>query len=177
MFMVFSFKFMFISNNITYASSCVFFFSFLLIFQRRDIFQDLAPLLWHSFGTIAALLQVFFFSGTCSSIFRGSWFIVSMYSFSTGSYIQEITSVYSLLTPPKMTSDQSNRVCNALALLQVHYISCCLSLCFGRMTCSVWKTLISIDSTTLLLFSTSSVLLLILKRECCSLTVQSYARK
>ncbi|KAF8118156.1 hypothetical protein N665_0006s0149 [Sinapis alba] len=55
--------------------------------KRRDIFQDLAPLLWHSFGTIAALLQ-------------------------------EITSVYSLLTPPKMTSDQSNRVCNALALLQ-----------------------------------------------------------
>lgn len=28
------------------------------IFQKREIFQDLAPLLWHSFGTIAALLQV-----------------------------------------------------------------------------------------------------------------------
>jgi len=27
-------------------------------FQKREIFQDLAPLLWHSFGTIAALLQV-----------------------------------------------------------------------------------------------------------------------
>ena len=26
--------------------------------QKREIFQDLAPLLWHSFGTIAALLQV-----------------------------------------------------------------------------------------------------------------------
>lgn len=55
--------------------------------KRREIFQDLAPLLWHSFGTIAAL-------------------------------IQEITSVYRLLTPPIMTSAQSNRVCNALALLQ-----------------------------------------------------------
>ena len=29
-------------------------------FQKREIFQDLAPLLWHSFGTIAALLQVCF---------------------------------------------------------------------------------------------------------------------
>ncbi|RID68380.1 hypothetical protein BRARA_C00540 [Brassica rapa] len=55
--------------------------------KRREIFQDLAPLLWHSFGTIAALTQ-------------------------------EITSVYRLLTPPNMTSAQSNRVCNALALLQ-----------------------------------------------------------
>ena len=32
------------------------FLSFL--FQKREIFQDLAPLLWHSFGTVAALLQV-----------------------------------------------------------------------------------------------------------------------
>ncbi|KAJ0260859.1 Uncharacterized protein HA466_0040970 [Hirschfeldia incana] len=55
--------------------------------KRRELFQDLAPLLWHSFGTIAAL-------------------------------IQEITSVYRLLTPPMMNSAQSNRVCNALALLQ-----------------------------------------------------------
>ncbi|CAH8303406.1 unnamed protein product [Eruca vesicaria subsp. sativa] len=31
---------------------------------------------------------------------------------------KEITSVYRLLSPPTMTSDQSNRVCNALALLQ-----------------------------------------------------------
>lgn len=26
--------------------------------QKRDIFQDLAPLLWYSYGTIAVLLQV-----------------------------------------------------------------------------------------------------------------------
>uniref|UniRef100_A0A0D6R2F3 CCR4-NOT transcription complex subunit 9 n=1 Tax=Araucaria cunninghamii TaxID=56994 RepID=A0A0D6R2F3_ARACU len=25
--------------------------------KKRELFQDLAPMLWHSFGTIAALLQ------------------------------------------------------------------------------------------------------------------------
>ncbi|KAG7635900.1 Armadillo-type fold [Arabidopsis thaliana x Arabidopsis arenosa] len=54
---------------------------------KREIFQDLAPLLWHSVGTIPALLQ-------------------------------EIIAVYPALSPPTMTPAQSNRVCNALALLQ-----------------------------------------------------------
>ncbi|MBA0747832.1 hypothetical protein Gogos_004711 [Gossypium gossypioides] len=53
----------------------------------RELFQDLAPLLWNSFGTIAALLQ-------------------------------EIVSIYPVLSPPNLTPIQSNRVCNALALLQ-----------------------------------------------------------
>ncbi|TVT98421.1 hypothetical protein EJB05_04186 [Eragrostis curvula] len=55
--------------------------------KKREIFQDLAPLLWHSFGTIAALLQ-------------------------------EIVSIYPSLSPPTLSPVQSNRVCNALALLQ-----------------------------------------------------------
>ncbi|KAI5674776.1 hypothetical protein M9H77_15140 [Catharanthus roseus] len=55
--------------------------------QKRELFQDLAPLLWNSFGTIAALLQ-------------------------------EIVSIYPVLSPPTLTPTQSNRVCNALALLQ-----------------------------------------------------------
>ncbi|GAB2277764.1 CCR4-NOT transcription complex subunit 9 [Dionaea muscipula] len=55
--------------------------------KKRELFQDLAPLLWNSFGTIAALLQ-------------------------------EIVSIYPVLSPPSLTSVQSNRVCNALALLQ-----------------------------------------------------------
>ncbi|PHU13837.1 Cell differentiation protein RCD1 -like protein [Capsicum chinense] len=54
---------------------------------RGNFFQDLAPLLWNSFGTIAALLQ-------------------------------EIVSIYPVLSPPNLTPAQSNRVCNALALLQ-----------------------------------------------------------
>ena len=55
--------------------------------KRRESFGDLAPILWHSFGTMAALLQ-------------------------------EIVSIYPLLSPPSLTAHASNRVCNALALLQ-----------------------------------------------------------
>merc|ERR1719261_1464554 len=57
------------------------------ISKRRDAFIDLAPILWHSFGTISALLQ-------------------------------EIVAIYPLLSPPSLTAQASNRVCNALALLQ-----------------------------------------------------------
>ena len=55
--------------------------------KRRETFPDLAPILWHSFGTISALLQ-------------------------------EIVAIYPLLSPPSLTAQASNRVCNALALLQ-----------------------------------------------------------
>ncbi|XP_047965129.1 CCR4-NOT transcription complex subunit 9-like [Salvia hispanica] len=55
--------------------------------KKREIFQDLAPLLWNSLGTIAAILQ-------------------------------EIVSIYPFLSSPTLTPAQSNRVCNALALLQ-----------------------------------------------------------
>ncbi|KAL1307465.1 uncharacterized protein [Arachis hypogaea] len=59
----------------------------LLELSKRELYQDLALLLWNSFGTIAALLQ-------------------------------EIVSIYPVLSPPNLTPAQSNRVCNALALLQ-----------------------------------------------------------
>ena len=55
--------------------------------KKREAFPDLAPVLWHSFGTISALLQ-------------------------------EILSIYPMLSPPNLTPHASNRVCNALALLQ-----------------------------------------------------------
>jgi CCR4-NOT transcription complex subunit 9 len=55
--------------------------------KKREQVPELAPMLWHSFGTIAALLQ-------------------------------EITNIYPLIYPPVMTAYQSNKVCNALALLQ-----------------------------------------------------------
>lgn len=55
--------------------------------KKRESFPDLAPVLWHSAGTIAALLQ-------------------------------EITSIYPMLSPPTLSPHASNRVCNALALLQ-----------------------------------------------------------
>ena len=43
-------------NNIAY----VVYFCFAFIFQKREIFDDLASLLWHSVGTVPALLQVIF---------------------------------------------------------------------------------------------------------------------
>ncbi|KAI8806522.1 hypothetical protein BJ742DRAFT_679952 [Cladochytrium replicatum] len=55
--------------------------------KKRETYEDLAPILWHSFGVMAALLQ-------------------------------EIVAVYPILTPGALTGHASNRVCNALALLQ-----------------------------------------------------------
>lgn len=55
--------------------------------KKREVVPDLAPMLWHSFGTVAALLQ-------------------------------EIVNIYPYINPPALTAHQSNRVCNALALLQ-----------------------------------------------------------
>lgn len=55
--------------------------------KKREKVPDLAPIIWHSVGTISALLQ-------------------------------EIIAIYPLLSPPKLKAQASNRVCNALALLQ-----------------------------------------------------------
>ncbi|KAG5362434.1 Cell differentiation protein [Yarrowia sp. C11] len=55
--------------------------------KKREQYEDLALILWHSFGVMSTLLQ-------------------------------EIMNVYSLLTPPNLSTAASNRVCNALALLQ-----------------------------------------------------------
>mmetsp|Transcript_28387 Transcript_28387/g.64939 ORF Transcript_28387/g.64939 Transcript_28387/m.64939 type:complete len:387 (-) Transcript_28387:187-1347(-) len=55
--------------------------------KRRENFADLAPVLWHSVGTVSALLQ-------------------------------EIVGIYPMLNPATLTAHSSNRVCNALALLQ-----------------------------------------------------------
>lgn len=55
--------------------------------KKREQYDDLALVLWNSFGVMPSLLQ-------------------------------EIISVYPLLSPPALTAHASNRVCNALALLQ-----------------------------------------------------------
>jgi len=55
--------------------------------KKRESVPDLAPMLWHSFGTTAALLE-------------------------------EIINIYPVINPATLTAHQSNRVCNALALLQ-----------------------------------------------------------
>ncbi|RLN96397.1 hypothetical protein BBJ28_00011700 [Nothophytophthora sp. Chile5] len=64
--------------------------------KKREEFPELAPILWHSFGTVAALLQ-------------------------------EIVAIYPLLSPPQLTAHASNRVCNALALLQCLILACLAS--------------------------------------------------
>ncbi|SCU86882.1 LADA_0E00804g1_1 [Lachancea dasiensis] len=55
--------------------------------RKREQYEDLAIVLWSSFGVVAALLS-------------------------------EITSVYPMLSPPVLSNQLSNRVCNALVLLQ-----------------------------------------------------------
>ncbi|KAI0461405.1 Cell differentiation protein rcd1 [Komagataella kurtzmanii] len=55
--------------------------------KKRELYDDLALVLWHSFGVMTSLLE-------------------------------EIVAVYPLLSPPQLTTPISNRVCNALALLQ-----------------------------------------------------------
>ncbi|KAG6472384.1 hypothetical protein ZIOFF_069846 [Zingiber officinale] len=41
----------------------------IFVWQKRDIFHDLAPLLWHSFGSIAALLQILSYDSCLSTHF------------------------------------------------------------------------------------------------------------
>lgn len=55
--------------------------------KKREQYDDLALVLWHSYGVMTSLLQ-------------------------------EIISVYPLLSPQNLSASASNRVCNALALLQ-----------------------------------------------------------
>lgn len=55
--------------------------------KKREQYDDLALVLWNSFGVMTVLLE-------------------------------EIISVYPFLNPPMLTASVSNRVCNALALLQ-----------------------------------------------------------
>ena len=64
--------------------------------KKRDSYEDLAPILWHSFGR-----KLKIYKGVMAAL------------------LQEIVSVYPLLTPPTLTGHSSNRVCNALALLQL----------------------------------------------------------
>lgn len=55
--------------------------------ETRESVTDLAPMLWHSFGVLSALMQ-------------------------------EVTNIHPLMNPQTLTAPQSDRVCNALALLQ-----------------------------------------------------------
>lgn len=72
--------------------------------KKREQYDDLALVLWHSFGKHRCYLL---------SFLRFKKHIGIM-----PTLLQEIVSVYPLLSPPNLTAHVSNRVCNALALLQ-----------------------------------------------------------
>ena len=73
--------------------------------KKREQYDDLALVLWHSFGVLAIdIVSV--------------WVITEAPAGIMPALLQEIVSVYPLLSPPNLTAHVSNRVCNALALLQ-----------------------------------------------------------
>ncbi|ODV85711.1 hypothetical protein CANARDRAFT_197886 [[Candida] arabinofermentans NRRL YB-2248] len=72
-------------NELVYASNKE--QALLELGKKRELYDDLALVLWHSFGVMTSLLE-------------------------------EIVTVYPLLSPPNLNIPSSNRVCNALALLQ-----------------------------------------------------------
>jgi len=82
--------------------------------RKREQYDDLALILWHSFGTtrkrnsdVIGVMRYEFF-----------WFGQGLMTGVMSTLLQEIISVYPLLNPPELTPHASNRVCNALALLQ-----------------------------------------------------------
>ncbi|PPR94003.1 hypothetical protein GOBAR_AA26664 [Gossypium barbadense] len=92
--------------------------------KNKELFQDLAPFVWNSFGTIAALIQDLnkkeedrnsLGCHTCVDMIRRG---IRIRSGEKWTWRWEIVSIYPVLSPPNLTPAQSNRVCNALALLQ-----------------------------------------------------------
>ncbi|KAM1081568.1 hypothetical protein ACFX1X_020663 [Malus domestica] len=79
--------------------------------KNKELFQDLAPFVWNSFGTIAALIQTRELFQDLAPVLWNSFGTIA-------ALLQEIVSIYPVLSPPNLTPAQSNRVCNALALLQ-----------------------------------------------------------
>lgn len=72
--------------------------------KKRETFPELAPVLWHSHGVIAALLQEILSNQFCIMAVR----VVTIV----------LLGIYPMLAPQTLTGPASNRVCNALALLQ-----------------------------------------------------------
>lgn len=80
--------------------------------KKREQVDDLALILWHSVGTVAFLFFPQGFSQSRRRLMEGGDIGVMT------ALLQEIISVYPLLMPSSLTAAASNRVCNALALLQ-----------------------------------------------------------
>jgi CCR4-NOT transcription complex subunit 9 len=77
--------------------------------KKREQVPELALVIWHSFGMVPFLMCLL----ALSTITNGRKLAGVMTAL-----LQEIISVYPLLNPSQLTAAASNRVCNALALLQ-----------------------------------------------------------
>lgn len=75
--------------------------------KKREQVPELALILWHSFG------RRFWPAALCTETP-----LLTIHPGVMTSLLQEIISVYTLLNPSQLTAAASNRVCNALALLQ-----------------------------------------------------------
>ncbi len=76
--------------------------------KKREQYDDLALVLWHAFGQ--PYFQIITILVTANVLPQLPGIMPAL--------LQEIVSVYPMLSPPNLTAHVSNRVCNALALLQ-----------------------------------------------------------
>ena len=100
--------------------------------RKRESVESLAPMLWHSFGTISGIdfrilesiqkKTQWGVSRIRSKSQINVWFSNTTEFLTlkilSKALLQEIVSVYYAIDPPTLSAMQSNRVCNALALLQ-----------------------------------------------------------
>lgn len=95
--------------------------------KKREQVPELALILWHSFGMASLYCQSFalplpnpllLYSFLNSLKVAANQSEFSVLAGVMTSLLQEIISVYTLLNPSQLTAAASNRVCNALALLQ-----------------------------------------------------------
>ncbi|EFE42666.1 hypothetical protein TRV_02618 [Trichophyton verrucosum HKI 0517] len=81
--------------------------------KKREQVPELALIIWHSFGREYPFIRHPRVQPYCAIYYMLTYFQGVMTSL-----LQEIISVYPLLNPSQLTAAASNRVCNALALLQ-----------------------------------------------------------
>lgn len=83
--------------------------------KKREQVPELALVIWHSFG-MALLHRICCLRGASCKL--ADIILLSLPVGVMTALLQEIISVYPLLNPSQLTAAASNRVCNALALLQ-----------------------------------------------------------
>lgn len=157
----------YLCNKITYVS-CVFALSFIFFFQKREIFDELAPLLWHSVGTTAAFLQV----DLVSSYLQSKWFIlVFSVLVKRSNHFQSLSFFFSGDHRSLPFPVSSNPDC--CSVQQGLQCPCALSGVSFVFFLVEWQSVYSMCNLKVSNppFLTSSVLLLILKRKCRSLEV------